>query len=129
MFITPDQAKKLTNKELASDLIYRAQNIIESYVGKTESEVKTSKDKVLMARATAYQAAYMKDNEEIVFEQVAVNTAGAGTTFQNIDTKKDAPFIAPLATLTLQYLSFNKSRSYRTGRIFQYAPFSGWRSE
>jgi hypothetical protein len=129
MFITPEQAKKLTNKELAADLIYRAQNIVESYIGKTESEIKSGKDKILMGRAVAYQAAYMKDNEDIVYEQMAVTTSGSGTNFQNIDREKDAPWISPMAFLTLKGLSFKKSRSYRTGRIFQYAPWSGWRSE
>lgn len=129
MFITPEQAKKLTNKELPADLIYRAQNVLESYIGKTESEIKSGKDKILMARAVAYQAAYMKDNEDVVYEQIAVKTAGAGTNFQNLDTDKDAPWIAPLAFLTIKSLSFKKSRGIRTGRIFQYPPFTTWRSE
>lgn len=130
MFITPDQAKKLTNKELSADLIFRAQNIIESYAGKVEADIKSGKDKILMARSTAYQAAYMKDNEELVYEQMAVVTSGAGTQMQTLDTKKDAPWIAPLAVLTLKYLSFNRSRSYRTGRIFQYPPAAlNWRYE
>ena len=129
MFITPDQVKKLTNVEVSGDLIYRAQNVIESYVGKTESEIKNGKDKVIMSKAVGYQAVYMKENEEIVYQQVAVNTAGVGNSFQNFNSEMSAPWLSPLAVMVVKNLSFNRSRSYKTGRIFQFQPrITTWRN-
>lgn len=130
MFITPEQAKKLTDKELPADLLYRAQNIVETYVGKGESEIRSSKDKVLMARAVAYQAAYMKDNEHVIYEQVAVTTtsqAGEGVVFKGGDFT--APWIAPLVVIVTSHLSFRKSKRIKTGRIFQYDPRLTWRHD
>ena len=129
MFITPDQVKKLTNVEVSGDLIYRAQNIIEAYVGKTESEIKNGKDKLIMSKATGYQATYMKDNEDIVYQQIAVNSAGSGTSFQNFDPTMSAPWLSPMAVMIVKNLSFNKSRSFKTGRIFQFQPrITTWRN-
>lgn len=129
MFITPDQVKKLTNVEVSGDLIFRAQNVIESYVGKNESEIKNGKDKQIMAKAVGYQAAYMKENEEIVYQQVAVNAAGAGVSFQNFDANMAAPWLSPLAVMVVKNLTFNRTRSYKTGRIFQFQPrITTWRN-
>jgi hypothetical protein len=128
MFITPDQAKKITNVEVSTDLIYRSQMVIESYVGKIESEIKNGKDKLIMSRAVAYQSAYMKENENIVFQQVALDAAGAGNSYQNFDSSMSGPWISPLAVMVIKSLSFNNSKSFRTGRIFQKTPYyrSDW---
>ena len=129
MFITPDQVKKLTNVEVSGDLIFRAQNVVEAYVGKNESEIKNGKDKQIMAKAVGYQAAYMKENEEIVYQQVAVNSAGAGVSFQNFDPNMAAPWLSPLAVMVVKNLTFNRTRSYKTGRIFQFQPrITTWRN-
>jgi hypothetical protein len=123
MFITPDQAKKLTNVEVPSDLIYRAQMVIESFVGKIESEIKDGKDKLIMSRAVAYQAAYMKDNEELIYQHMATTSSNSGNSTINFDNTMSAPWISPLALMVIKGLTFNNSKSFKTGRIFQKTPY------
>jgi hypothetical protein len=40
-----------------------------------------------------------------------------------------APYMAPLAVIAANGLSFNKSRSYKTGRIFQWNTIPKWRQD
>lgn len=117
MFATINDVKTITGKNAASDLIARAQYVLESYIGKFESEVVNSTDIEIMKRATAYQSAYMLNNEDIVYEQMAASTIGqndAYTTFKQGD--QASPFIAPLAVMICQKLSFVRSRSVTTGK-------------
>jgi hypothetical protein len=75
------------------------------------------KDIEILKRAVAYQSAYMENNEDIVYEQMAVSTTGqndAYTTFRNNDT--NSPWIAPLAVIVCGKLSFMKARSVYTGK-------------
>lgn len=128
MFTTVANVKKYTDRDVSPALIGRAQAIIEIFIGKTEIEIDDSRDLNLLDKATAYQAVYMQDNEEIVYEQAALATtsqAGEGVVFKGGDFT--APWIAPLAVLSLRYLSSRKSRSIRTGKIFQYGPLAKWR--
>ena len=118
MFTTTNQVKSITGKNVNAALVERAQYIIEAYVGKFESEITNTKDIELMKRAVAYQSAYMLNNEDIVFEQMAVSTTmqnDASTTFKPGDSV--SPFVAPMAVIICAKLSFLKSRSVYTGRI------------
>lgn len=118
MFTTTTQVKSITGKIVTAGLIERAQYVIESYLGRFESEVTDTKDLELLKRAVAYQSAYMLNNEDIVFEQMAVSTTmqnDASTTFKDGDTV--SPFIAPMAVMLCSKLSFAKSRSIKTGKI------------
>jgi hypothetical protein len=120
MFTTTSEVKTITGKIAKADLVERAQYVIEAYVGRIESEVSNENDLELLKRAVAYQTAYMLNNEDIVFEQMAVSTTGqndAYTTFKAND--KVSPFIAPMAVMVCNRLSFIKSRSIITGKIFQ----------
>jgi hypothetical protein len=40
-----------------------------------------------------------------------------------------SPFIAPLAVMAAAGLSFNKSRSYKTGSIFQKSKYRDWKRD
>jgi hypothetical protein len=127
MFTTTPQVKTITGKIVNAGLIERAQYAIEAYVGKFEANVTDTSDLEILKRATAYQSAYMLNNEDIVFEQMAVSTTGqndAYTTFKNGDTT--SPFIAPMAIMMCSKLSFMRSRSIYTGRIASSVPYPDW---
>lgn len=127
MFTTINEVKTITGKIVKADLVQRAQYVVEAYVGKLESEVTNTSDIEILKRAVAYQSAYMLNNEDIVFEQMAVSATGqndAYTTFKPGD--KVSPFIAPMAVMICNKLSFIKSRSIITGKIFQPNTTTNW---
>lgn len=127
MFTTTTEVKTITGKIVKSDLIQRAQYAIEAYVGKFEADITDTADLEILKRATAYQSAYMLNNEDIVFEQMAVSTTGqndAYTTFKNGDTT--SPFIAPMAVMMCRKLSFIRSRSVYTGKIVSSVDYPDW---
>jgi len=135
MFTTTNQVKTITGKIASLALIERAQYIVEGYVGKFETEITKTKDIEIMKRAVAYQTAYMLNNEDIVFEQMAVSTTmqnDASTTFKPGD--KVSPFIAPMAVILCASLSFVKTKSVYTGKMDRTISFpdydgiviSGW---
>jgi len=73
MFITVEGVNSLTGKDVTLDLIRRSQGLIEAYTGLPEALVENTKDLQILAKMTAYQAAYMMDNESIIWEQVATS--------------------------------------------------------
>lgn len=118
MFTTTTQVKTITGKIVNTALIERAQYAVETYVGRFETEITNTKDIEIMKRAVAYQSAYMLNNEDVVFEQMAVSTTmqnDSSTTFKPGDTA--SPFIAPMAVMLCGKLSFVKTKSVYTGRI------------
>jgi hypothetical protein len=69
----------------------------------------------------------MLNNEDIVFEQMAVSTTmqnDASTTFKPGD--RVSPFIAPMAVMVCSKLSFVKSRSIKTGPISSTGTYPDW---
>ncbi len=127
MFTTITEVKTITGKIVKADLVQRAQYVIESYIGKFEPDITDTKDLEILKRAVAYQSAYMLNNEDIVFEQMAVSTTGqndAYTTFKQGDTV--SPFIAPMAVMICSKLSFFKSRSIKTGKIVSSDVYPDW---
>jgi hypothetical protein len=127
MFTTTTEVKTITGKIVKADLIQRAQYVIESYTGKFEADITDTKDLQILKRATAYQSAYMLNNEDIVFEQMSVSTTmqnDASTTFKQGDTA--SPFIAPMAVMVCSKLSFVKSRSIKTGQIASTITYPDW---
>ena len=128
MFVTTNEVKNITGMTVSNELVERAQYIIEAYVNRFESEVTNTTDIEVLKRATAYQSAYMLNNEDVVFEQVAVSTTtqnDSSTTFKSGDTT--SPFIAPMSVIVCKKLSFMKSRSLKTGKIFiSTRPRSWW---
>ena len=127
MFATTTQVKTITGKIVNAGLVERAQYAIEAYVGKFEADVTKTTDLELLKRAVAYQSAYMLNNEDIVFEQMAVSTTGqndAYTSFKQDDPA--SPFIAPMAVMVCSKLSFMKSRSIKTGKIIEPLEYPEW---
>jgi len=119
MLATTTDVLELTNRNLNQSLINRAQAIIEMYIDKFEIEITNERDIELVKRAVSYQAAYMDENEDIVFEQISASTISqndASTTFKAGD--QVSPWIAPLAVMACKKLSFNSSRSITTGKVY-----------
>jgi hypothetical protein len=126
MFTSVTHTKQITGRDVDLALLNRAQSIIEIFVGKVEANIDNPNDTQLLAKATAYQAVYMQDNEDIVYEQVALRTAGQGESVVSF-ADMNSPFIAPLAMLALKSLSFKRARGIRTGKIFQFPAFIDYR--
>ena len=127
MFANTNDVKDITGKIVNNQLVTRAQYVIETYDGKLEAEITNTKDLEILKRAVAYQAAYMENNEDLVYEQMSVSTTGqndAYTTFRQNDNA--SPWIAPLAVMVCSKLSFIKSRSILTGKISRTISFPDW---
>jgi len=127
MFTTVNNVKEYTDADVTMPLIKRAQAIIEIFVGKDEIDIDSPSDLLILDKMTAYQSAYMFENEGIVYTQIASNSVGAGDSAQNFNTAMSAPFIAPLAVFASKGLSFNKPRSITTGKIFQWPTYLDWK--
>jgi len=128
MFTTVNNVLSYTNKEVDLGLINRAQSVIEIFIGRAEIDIENPNDLNILDKMTAYQAAYMVDNEDIVYSQIASSSVGSGDSSQNFDTAMSSPFIAPLAVFAARGLSFKKGRSIRTGKIFQWNRKVDWRT-
>lgn len=127
MFTTVENVKTQTGYDVTTEQLYMAQNIIETFCGRVEAEVTLPNDKALLAKATAFQAAYISVNYETVFEQVAVTyigqTGGGGT---SLDIGMASPFIAPLAIFSMRNLSWRKSRTIGIAPMYGKPKFRSW---
>lgn len=120
MSATTEDVLYFTGKNVTQDVVNRAQFVLEVYIGKEEEEFTVLKDVELFRRAICYQAAYMFENEDIVFEQIAASSISQNdsyTTFKQGD--QVSPWIAPLAIMACNKLSFYRVRSLNTGRILK----------
>lgn len=130
MFTTITGVKENTGYDVTQETIVMAQSIIEVLIGRIEPDVSGATDKELLGKAVAYQAAYMHDDAAKVFEQInatQIQQFGQMVTFTSDGT---APFIAPLALLACKRLSWMRSRSVQTGKIFDTPRAgSGWRTD
>lgn len=123
MFSTINSVKEYTGADVPLDLIKRAQGVIEIYVGKDEIDVDNPADFLILDKMTSYQAAYMVENEDVVFKQAALTSQGQTDALINFDVRMSAPFIAPLAVFAARSLSWNNSKSFKTGKIFSWPAF------
>lgn len=118
-----------TDKDYESRaLILRAQAIVEAFIGKSEIDIDNPSDLLILDKMTAYQTAYMFTNEAIIYEQIAVTSQGQTDYLVNFNDKMMSPWIAPLAVITSNSLSWNKSKSIRTGKIFQKQNLPSWKN-
>ena len=120
MLSTVNSVKEYTGYDVNLPLIARAQAIIEIFVGKDEIDVDNPADLLLLDKMVSYQAAYMLENEDLVFKQIATDSINLNGSVQNFDTKMNAPYIAPLVVLAANGLSWNRSKSFKTGKIFSW---------
>lgn len=130
MFITVEDTKKLTAYDVSLDDLYRAQAILETYIGMVEEDIDNPNDLAIMGKATAYQAAYMKNNYERIYEQMAVRSIAQSDGGLAPDRDLAAPFIAPLAFFAMRSLSWKRSRSVKTGSMWSHVFHKdGWETE
>lgn len=118
MFTTVDNTKTLTGYDVTVEQVYMAQTIIETFCGRVEAEVTTPNDRALLAKATAYQAAYVSKNYETIFEQVAVTSIASTDGGTVLDIGMASPYLAPLAVFAMRNLSWRKSRSIGLAPMF-----------
>lgn len=128
MLSTVNSVREYTGYEVTLELIKRAQGVIEIYIGKDEVDIDNPSDLLLLDKMVSYQTAYMLENEDLVFKQMASTSSGFNETSIEFDLKMHAPFIAPLAVLASKGLSFKKARSISTGKIFQFPKITKWRN-
>lgn len=129
MLATTNDVKTITGKVVDNELVTRAQYVIEAYIGRFEVDVTDTKDIEILKRAVSYQSAYMLNNEDIVYEQMRVSTSGqsdAYTTFKQNDNT--SPFIAPMAVMICEKLTFMRSRTVHTGKVTNEQDFVDWRT-
>lgn len=121
MFINAERANKITGAQfdLTVDDLYTAQAMLESYTGREESVITDADDIECYAKATAYQAAYLKNNTNNVFEQARVDSITQDSSSIQYTGDLASPFIAPLAAMALRNLTWKKSRSIHTGKNVQ----------
>ena len=129
MLSTISSVKEYTGYDVTLPLILRAQAIIEMFVGKDEIDIEHPSDFLLLDKMVSYQTAYMLENEDIVFKQAALTSQGQTDALINFNRDMFSPFIAPLAVMAAAGLSFNKSRSYKTGSIFQKSKYRDWKRD
>ena len=127
MFSTINSVKEYTGYDVTLDLVKRAQGIVEIFIGKDEIEIENPSDLLLLDKMTSYQAVYMLENEDLIYKQAALTSQGQTDAIVSFDRAMMAPFMAPLAVIAAGGLSFNKSRSYKTGRVFQWNTIPKWR--
>lgn len=118
MFTTITQVKELTGYDVTNELLFQAQAIVEMFSNRQEADVDLGSDREALGRATAYQAAYMSKNYETIFEQVAVLGISGTDSSMTFDVTMGAPYLAPLAVLSLRGLSKRGTRSIRFGAMF-----------
>ena len=126
MYVTTEGVKRLTGYTVSAADVIKAQAILDVFVGRTEDEVADSRDKGILQRATAFQAAYMQSNPEIAYEQIGLRQMGQNESIAIFDTFRNAPFLAPLANAALGSLSFRRSRSVKTGSTFGRGLLRSW---
>lgn len=125
MFVTPNEVMAATPYDnVTIEQVRQAQFVIELYIGKTESDITSARDKMLLSRATTAQTVYMRDNPDITFNQVKATTMSQGGNMTVFANDGESPFIAPLAVLACKGLSWRGSRSVRVGKMYQNSPVS-----
>lgn len=125
MFTTIERVKELTNVDVDQETIIRAQNIIESYIGRDEIDVTVAVDKALCDKAVAYQCAYMNGDESVVFEQAAATQVMQFGNMVSFPADGASPWIAPLAVMACKKLSWKGMRSIKTGGIYDQPAYTG----
>lgn len=130
MLTTVEYTTRVTGRTVSLELLYRAQAVIEMYIGRIEEDVVAPEDLALLQRAVSFQAVYMLNNEDIVYEQMSalqVLQANMQVTFRNDDTA--SPWIAPMAIMACRNLSWKRSRSVHTGPILGRRRRKEWKTD
>lgn len=115
MFTTPEYVEAITGYDVTPEQVTIAQGLIETFVGRVEAVITDANDRAILGNAVAYQAAYMRDNPAVVFEQAAVTAMSSGDMATSFDVARNSPWFSPLAVEACRMLSWKRSRSVKTG--------------
>src|ERR1044072_2565408 len=126
MYTTVEQVKELSGYDVTEDKIYQAQAIVEAFSGRYECDVKLAKDREVLGKSTAYQAAYMVENYETIFQQVAITSLAAPDMTMTFDITLGSPYLAPLAVITLRGLSDRGPKTVKIGSVFGVPRQTDW---
>jgi hypothetical protein len=123
MFITEREILTQTGFTVARTNVNMAQMMVETYTGRVEEDISDGTDKALMAQAVMYQAIYMEERPGDVLHQAEVHQIVQGDTSTKFNVEKFSPFMSPWSIKACERLSWNKSRSIKTGKVLQNTKF------
>lgn len=121
MFTTIEHVREF-GYEVDNELLFMAQAVIETHIGRVEEDVESANDLALLRLATTFQAIYMKAHPGLTFEQIAAVTITQSGTSTTFDADYNSPFIAPMAHKACRNLSWRGTRSYKTGPVMGAGP-------
>lgn len=121
MYASPADVLNLTGSTVTPAQIGQAQAIVELYCNRFEEAAEhfSAKDERILKLATAYQCAFMAQNN--VFTTGDLESLAQGdlaVTWKNSAASSDSKVIAPLAKKALAQLSWNRTRSILTSTAF-----------
>jgi hypothetical protein len=122
VFITKEEITQQTGYEIDTQTLALANLMIETWVGRSESDVEDAGDQAICARATLFQAVYIKEGFPDVLQQVAVKQTTMAESSMHLNTDYAAPFMSFWAIKACQGLSWMGTRSVQTGPIFDNRP-------
>ena len=116
MFITQERANTITGGTFGLTIgdVALAQTMIEMYIGRVEANIDDADDVELCARATAFQAVYMKGDQNDVLQMARMDSITQDSSSIQFTSDQASPFIAQFAVFALRNLSWKKSRSIST---------------
>ena len=124
MFATADDVLDLTGFTAERKDIKLAQAIIEMYCGRVEAQVKQESDLTWLKYATAWQVAYMTNDQASIYEQANVQSVSQNRVYINVGGNDY--FVAPMAAKAVSRLSWMKSRSIKTVGATDGISLLGW---
>jgi|SRR6478735_11048522 len=116
MFISRDEIKSRSGKDISQDTLALANSMIETYIGKDEAEVEDSSDLAVLAKATMFQAIYIDGNDEVL-EQAAITAITSNSSTITFASGAMAPHMSPWAVRACKSLSWYGTRSVKVGKI------------
>lgn len=119
MFISKEEIKAATGKDISATTLSIAQLMIEAWVGRDESEVEDAGDAAILGKAVLFQAVYINSSEDDILEQAAVKQMISGDATVTFDERMFAPYMSPWAIKTVEKLSWKGTRSIHTGAVLQ----------
>lgn len=117
MFTTKEAVLERTGVTVDQATLSTAQLMIESYIGKNESDVTDAGDSALLGKAVIFQAVYINGQHMDIMEQVALKSTTVGETVISMNTDMLAPFLSPWAVMLCRNLTWMGTRSVHTGPV------------
>lgn len=121
MYTTVEETADVTGLDVEQPHVMAAHYIMEMYTGRQESRVEDPDDLYILNIATSYQAAYIRQNTDTVFEQVPYDSIKMDTFTHVAPDSPGGIVIAPLAAMACERLSWFRSRSITTAPNFHYS--------